>query len=177
MARTLQLFLHYVEILQDLAFSVDPCTESICTLFGYHPHEQDTFYIPAGTLLYAQVRRESRSTTSEAGHILSKENLLTVFQKCLKDRLLAQVTVENDKCRMAPALVPCLRHVVYGDCDRSISGCKGAHIFPDKEWFSSWTRVHFLQILIYHTIIHLQFKSEMRAQQRLELHVNVRRVD
>ncbi|KAF8816728.1 hypothetical protein BYT27DRAFT_7237858 [Phlegmacium glaucopus] len=165
MACALQLFLRYAEMLHDLAFSVDPCTESrISSLFGYRPHEQGTFWIPAGTLLYAQVPVGSCGSASETGLILSGQDLRTVFQECLRRRLLDRVATENDKCRKAPALVPCSCHVVYAGCNRSL--CNGAHIFPDKDWFSTWTRVHLLQIQIYHTIIHLQFKSEMKAQQR-----------
>jgi hypothetical protein len=169
MACALHLFLRYTEILQDLIFSVDPCAEShIWTLFGYRPHEHGTFWIPAGTLLYAHVSGGTSDNTSDAGLILSREKLLFAYQECLKRRLLDRVTVENDKCRMAPALNPCLDHVVYGDCKSST--CYGVHIFPDKDWFNTWTRVHFLQILIYHTIIHLQYHSQMKSQQRLGLH-------
>ena len=171
MACALQLFLRYTEMLQDLAFSVDPCAEShIWTLFGYCPHEHGTFWIPVGTLLYAQASASGRASdkTSEAGLILSRQVLLTEFQECLKRRLLDRVTMENDKCREAPALNPCLDHVVYGECSRS--NCNGVHIFPDKDWFNTWTRVHLLQILIYHTIIHLQDRYQMRSQQRLGLH-------
>ena len=178
MACALQLFLRYTEILQDLAFSVDPCAEShIWTLFGYRPHEHGTFWIPVGTLLYAQVSgRESDNTSKlEAGLILSGQDLLTAFQECLKSRLLDRVTMENDKCRVAPALNPCLDRVVYGDCNLSI--CNGVHIFPDKDWFNTWMRVHLLQIQIYHTIIHLQFSSEMKSQQRLGLHFHDSHVD
>ena len=108
MSCALHLFLRYTEMLQDLAFSVDPCTEShIWTLFGYRPHEHSTFWIPAGTLLYAQVSGRASDSTNEVGVILSRQDLLTAFQKCLKDRLLDRVTMENDKCRVAPALNPC----------------------------------------------------------------------
>ena len=166
MACALQLFFRYTELLQHFAFFVDPCTECSWTLFGYHPHEQDdTFWIPAGTLLYTRV--PGAAGTSKEGFVLSRQDLLTVFQECLQTRLLDRVAMENDKCRMAPALNPCLDHVVYGDCNYSI--CNRAHIFPDKDWFNSWMRAHLLQILIYHTIIHLQFPSEMKAQQRLGL--------
>ena len=169
MACALQMFLRYTEMLQDLAFSVDPCTEShIWTLFGYRPHEHGTFWIPIGTLLYAQASGWASDNTSEAGLILSRQDLLNAFQECLKSRLLDRVTLENDKCRVAPALNPCLDHVVYGVCN--LSNCNGAQIFPDKVWFNAWTRVHLLQIQIYHTIIHLQFRSEMKSQQRLGLH-------
>ena len=168
MACVLELFLRYVEMLQDLAFSADPCTESrVWTLFGYRLHEQGTFWVPAGTLLYEQVSRETSDSMSEAGLVLSRQDLLKMFQKCLRSRLLARVAMENDKCHAAPALVPCLDHVVYGDCNGLI--CNRVHIFPDKNWFNTWTRVHLLQIQIYHTIINLQYKSEMRAQQKLEL--------
>ena len=170
MACALQLFLRYTEMLQDLAFSVDPCTEShIWTLFGYRPHDHGTFWIPVGTLLYAEVSGGASDNTSEAGFILSRQDLINAFQKCLKDRLLDRVTMENDKCRVAPALNPCLDHVVYGVCSSSV--CNGVDIFPDKDWFNTWMRVHLLQIQIYHTIIHLQFKSEMKSQQRLGSHI------
>ena len=178
MARALQLFLRYTEMLQDLVFSVDPCAEShIWTLFGYRPHEHGNFWIPVGTLLYAsaQVSCGASDNTSEAGLILSREDLLTAYQKCLNSRLLDRVTVENDKCRVAPALNPCLDHVVYKDCNPLT--CNGVHIFPDKDWFNTWTRVHLLQIQIYHTIIHLQFSSEMKSQQRLGLHFHENHVD
>jgi hypothetical protein len=169
MASVLQLFLRYAEMLQDLVFSVDPCTNPrIWTLFGYRPHELEpsAFCIPPGTLLYAQATGVAHDSMSEEGLILSRQDLLVVFQQCLRYRLLNRVDVENDNCRVAPALTPCLEHVVYnGNCDGSL--CNGHHIVPDKEWFSSWTRVHFLQILIYQTIIHLQVKSgRVKAQQR-----------
>jgi hypothetical protein len=171
-ACTLKLFLRYAEMLQDLAFSANPCVEShIWTLFGYRPHEHGTFCIPVGTLLYAQVFGKAIGKTNKAGCILSGQDLLSEFQLCLKSRLFDRVTVENDKCRVAPALNPCLDHVVYGDCNPSV--CNGVHIFPDKDWFNTWTRVHLLQIQIYHTIIHLQFSSEMKSQQRLGLHFHV----
>ena len=174
-ACALQLFLCYTEMLRDLAFFIDPCTEScVWTLFGYHPHEHGTFWIPAGTLLYAQVPGGASGSTNEAGLIMSKQDLLIVFQKCLRGRLLGRVVKENDKCRVAPALNPCLDHVVYSSCDFPI--CNRAHIFPDKDWFNTWTRVHLLQILIYHTIIHLRFKPEMKVQQRLGLHFHGSRV-
>ena len=166
MACVLQLFLSYTEILQDLAFSVDPCAEShIWTLFGYCPHEHGTFRIPVGTSLYAEDSGRASDKTSETGRILTGQELLVAFHKFLKGRLLDRVTKENDKCREAPALNPCLDHVVYGDCNPSI--CNGVHIFPDEDWFNTWTRVHLLQIQIYHTIIPLQFRSEMKSQQRL----------
>ena len=177
MACALQLFLRYTEMLQDFAFSVDPCAESdddddksgIRTLFGYRRHEHSTFWIPAGTLLFAQVSHRASDNTSETGLILSKQDLRTAFQECLKNRLLNRVTMENDKCRVAPALNPCLDHVVYGACNLSI--CNRAHIFPDKDWFNAWTRVHLFQIQIYHSIIHLQINSEIiKSQQRLGLH-------
>ena len=170
MACALKLFLRYTEMLQKLAFSVDPCTEShIWTLFGYRPHEHGTFWIPVGTLLYAHWQFSGRESDnkSEVGLILSRQELLTVFQKCLKNRLLDRVTTQNDKCRVAPALNPCLDHVVYGTCNSLF--CNGVDIFPDKDWFNTWTRAHLLQIQIYHTIIHLQFSSEMKSQQRLGL--------
>ena len=115
MACALQLFHRYTEMLQDLAFSVDHCTEShIWTLFGYYrPHEHGAFWIPVGTLLFAEVSGGASDKTSEVVIILSRQDLLTAFQKCLKDRLLDRVTMENDKCRVAPALNPCLDHVVY----------------------------------------------------------------
>ena len=171
MACALQLFLRYTEMLQDLAFSVDPCVESyVWTLFGYGPQEDGTFWIPAGTLLFAHRQVSSRASgkTSKARLILSGQELLTVFQQCLRSRLLDRVTMENDKCCVAPALNPCLDHVVYGDCNSST--CNGVHIFPDKEWFNTWTKVHLLQIRIYHTINHLQSRSKMKSQQRLGLH-------
>ena len=173
MACILQLFLRYTEMLQDLAFSVDPCAEShIWTLFGYRPYEHGTFWIPVGSLLYAssQVSLKASDNTSELGLILSGQDLLAEFQECVKRRLLDRVTRENDKCCTAPALNPCLDHVVYRNCDLNPSNCNGVHIFPDKNWFDTWTRVHLLQILIYHTIIHLQFRSEMKSQQRFGLH-------
>lgn len=180
MACTLQLFLRYTEMLQDLAFFVDPCAEShIWTLFGYRPHEHGTFWIPVGTLLYAQVsasgRASDNTSDSEAGLILSRQDLLTAFQESLRSRLLDRVTKENDKCRVAPALNPCLDHVVYGVCN--LFNCNGAQIVPDKDWFNTWTRVHLLQIQVYHTIIHLQFRSEMKSQQRLGLHFHESHVD
>jgi hypothetical protein len=176
MACALQLFLRYTEMLQDLAFSIDPCAEShIWTLFGYRPHDHGTFWIPVGTLLYAHTPGGAHDHTSEPGLILSRENLLIAYQTCLKSRLLDRVTKENDKCRVAPALNPCLDRVVYGDCKHPI--CNGVHIFPDKDWFNTWTRVHLLQILIYHTIIHIQFSSEMKSQQRLGLHFHESHVD
>jgi hypothetical protein len=172
----LQLFLRYTEMLQHLAFSVDPCTESdIWTQFGYRPHEHGTFWIPVGTLLYPQVSGRESDNKNEVGLILSRQDLLAAFQKCLKDRLLDRVTMQNDKCRVAPALNPCLDHVVYGACNSS--SCNGVDIFPDKDWFNTWTRVHLLQIQIYHTIIHLQFSSEMKSQQRLGLHFHKSHVD
>ena len=176
MACTLQLFQRYTEMLQDFAFSVDPCAEShIWTLFGYRPHEHGAFWIPAGTLLYTKVSGRASDGTTETGLILSRQDLLNAFQECLKSRLLDRVTTENDKCRVAPALNPCLDHVVYGDCNPSI--CNGVHILPDKDWFNTWTRVHLLQIQIYHTIIHLQFRSEMKSQQRLGLHFHESHLD
>ena len=171
MACALQLFLRYIEMLQDLAFSADPCAEShIWTLFGYRQHEHDTFWIPVGTLLYyTQVSRRASDNTSETGLILSKQDLRAAFQECLESRLLNRVTTENDKCRVAPALNPCHDHVVYGACNLSI--CNRAHILPDKDWFNAWARVHLLQIQIYHSIIHLQVSSEIiKSQQRLGLH-------
>ena len=79
MACALQLFLRYTEMLQDLAFSVDPCTEShIWTLFGYRPHDHGTFWIPVGTLLYAEVSGGASDNTSEVGLILSRQDLLTI---------------------------------------------------------------------------------------------------
>jgi hypothetical protein len=174
MACALQLFLRYTEMLQDLAFSADPCTEShIWTLFGYRLHEHDTFWIPVGTLLYAKSSGVASDNTSEAGLILSRQDLLTAFRDCLNSRLLDRVTMENDKCRVAPALNPCLDHVVYGECNQAHK----AHIFPDIDWFNNWTIVHLLQIQIYHTIIHLQFRSEMKSQQRLGLHFHESHVD
>ena len=177
MACALKLFLRYTEKLQDLAFSVDPCAEShIWTLFGYRPDDHGTFWIPVGTLLYAQHEVSGRArhnkTRSEAGLILSREELLIEYQEFIKSRLLDRVTKENDKCRVAPALNPCLDHVVYGDCKHST--CRGV---PDKDWFNTWTRVHLLQILIYHTIIHIQFDSQMKSQQRSGLHFHENRGD
>ena len=170
MAYILQPFFRYTEILRDFAFSVDPCIEShIWTLFGYRPHDHHgTFCIPVGTLLYAEASRRAGDNTSEAGPILSEQELRTAFQECLKSRLLNRVTMENDKCHVAPALDPCLDHVAHGVCN--LSNCNRAHIFPDKNWFNAWTRVHLLQIQIYHTIIHLQFGSEIMSQQRSGLH-------
>jgi hypothetical protein len=169
MACALQVFLRYAKMLQDLALSVNPCVEShIWTLFGYRPHEHGTFWVPFGTLLYAQVSGRASGKSSEVGLIISGQDLRTAFQKCLRSRLLDRVTMENDKCRVAPALNPCLEYLVYGDCKSAT--CNGAHIFPDKDWFKTWTRVHLLQIQVYHTIIHIKYRSEMKAQQRLGLH-------
>ena len=178
MACALKLFLRYVEMLQGLAFSGNPRVESyIWTLFGYRPHGHGTFWIPAGTLLYAQVSGRVSGKTSKAGFILSGQDLLAAFQQCLKSRILDRVSIENDKCHVAPALNPCLHHVVYGDCNPSI--CNGVHLSPDNDWFNTWTRVHLLQIQIYHTlIIYFPIRSEMmKSQQRLglifyERHVN-----
>jgi hypothetical protein len=153
MACALQLFLRYTEMLQDLAFSADPCTEShIWTLFGYRLHEHDTFWIPVGTLLYAKSSGGASDNTSEAGLILSRQDLLTAFRDCLNSRLLDRVTMECNQAHKA-------------------------HIFPDIDWFNNWTIVHLLQIQIYHTIIHLQFRSEMKSQQRLGLHFHESHVD
>lgn len=178
MACALQLFLRYTEMLRDLAFVVDPCTEShVWALFGYRPHNRGTFWIPAGTLLYAQFPGVASGSTSEAGLVLSKQDLLTVFKKCLQSRLLSRVATENDRCRAAPALNPCLDYVVHGSCDFPM--CNRAHIIPDKDWFNTWTTVHLLQILIYNTVIH-RFESEMKApaaQQRLVLHFHESRVE
>ena len=84
MACALQLFLHYTKMLQDLAFSVNPCTKShIWTLFGYRLHEHGTFWIPVGTLLYAQVSGRASDNTSKAGLISSRQDL-TTFRNALK---------------------------------------------------------------------------------------------
>ena len=168
MACTLKPFLRYAEMLLDIAFSVNPCVEShIWTLFGYRKHDHGNFWIPVGTLLYGGAR--GKTSKAARGLILSGQDLRTAFQQCLKSRLLDRVTMENDKCRVAPALKPCLDYVVYGDC-LNPSICNGVHIFPDKDWFNNWTRVHLLQIQIYHTIIYLRLSSEIKSQQRLGLH-------
>ena len=163
-AEELKLFFDYVHILHDLAFLVDPSNNpKIWKLFGIHAgDEEGVVNIPANSVIFTHVRTlEGEQPSSQA---LGNDKFVEAFRACLCNRLLDRVTRENDACRKAPALEPCLRHVVYGDCD--VSPCPRPHIIPDAVWFEHWINAHLLQILIYHSINGIQFRRQMEAEKK-----------
>ncbi|KDR68695.1 hypothetical protein GALMADRAFT_146049 [Galerina marginata CBS 339.88] len=167
MSRTLTQFFDYIHILHDLAFLINPAIDKrVWTLFAIKPDEQENhFVVPSGTLIHCHVSpKRLPEDGQDAALILSGEELLKSFRKCMQDRLLDRVTRENDMCRKAPALFPCLRHIAFGDCEPLT--CPLQHGSPDPSLSNQWLEVHLLQVLIYQSIYNIQSRAEMRAQQK-----------
>jgi len=164
----LKQFFDYIHILHQVAFNVNPCTEErVWKLLGVTSNElEEHFSIPPGTLLYRHAIRSDAFSTKDSNIPLTlpKDQFTEFFRGAVRERLLDQVTRENDMCRKAPALFVCLRQTTYGDCNAT--PCPRSHIRPDPEWFLCWLKVHLLQILVYNSIWRIQFLSEMLSQQR-----------
>ncbi|PPQ98968.1 hypothetical protein CVT24_003464 [Panaeolus cyanescens] len=161
-ARTLTYFSHYVELLRDAAFFVDPCDPSNHKPFGIMQHDGDTFSFRPGTP-FAAIRK-SRS------NLLARHEIVAIFRKCLQQRLSQKVVDENKSCRRAAVFDPCLRHIALGDCDPIAQQCHRPHITTDEKWFHDWIRIHLLQIFIYDTVCRLEADDEVMRQQLFWLH-------
>ena len=166
----LKQFSDYVGILRDLAFLEDPVNDSrACKLFGIQAGENGgTIVLSRQGLLYNHVcnKRPTLTIPTKGKVVLRNEEFIKVFHECLQARLLDRVTTENDGFLNAPALrdPPCLRHLLYADCDSST--CSLLHVSPDMAWSENWVNAHLLQIAIHQSISCIQDGSRMKNQRR-----------
>ncbi|KAJ7222598.1 hypothetical protein GGX14DRAFT_664393, partial [Mycena pura] len=144
LVKNLEGFHAYVKLLENSAFSGDPCGSSTTRkLFGYVKKGEDAFSIPHGTFL-----RTSR-------RILTGDKLRPVFERALRDRLARRIREQNDMCRAHTLFQgPCLTFALSdGGCDDD--DCPQEHILASSfgsQEYSLRVRIHVLQILIYHSL-------------------------
>ena len=164
LADTLELFRAYIKILFDFAFRTDP-TASLpaARLFGFHRLSTDEFLIPTGTFLHEFLERRGQQ---QHGNSLHGSKLARVFQEAMHDCLWRCVSEENELCRKAPQMSPCMTFAVLGFCNWA--GCPHEHvpsIAMSPEWYNVRVRVHLQQILIIqtlHSINHMRNAVERR---------------
>ncbi|KAF9523644.1 hypothetical protein CPB83DRAFT_681179 [Crepidotus variabilis] len=162
----LQRFLAYAQILREFHAVDDPVGDhGTSSLFGLQLLDGIDGSV---TLLSSSPIAAYLNGERESHLLVQRKDIVTAFRRCLKDRLLARVTQENDAAQLMSSdlqLSPCIRHVVYNDC---LQGelCTWPHIVPDVQWHRLFVNVHLLQILIYQSIVGLQHLSEMKSQQK-----------
>jgi len=164
LAGTLELFRAYIQILFDFAFRTD-LTESLpaARLFGFHRLSTDQFFIPTGTFLHEYLERTRQQ---QHGNSLPGSDLARVFQDAMHDCLWRCVSEENNWCRKAPQMSPCMTFAVLEYCNRA--GCPHEHVpspAMSPEWYNVRVRVHLQQVLIIqtlHSINHMRNAVERR---------------
>lgn len=162
----LHQFSDYVHTLHKFLFLDDPASDPRTPkLFGFRTG------VERGTIVLLKPNTLSDSPYLAGMDVLSKGSLtqkdfLTRLQDCLKSRLKDRVTKENDiVCRSQVFQRPhCVRHVVFKGCQ--FFPCERSHILPDFAWFHHWISAHLLQIVIYHSIFGIQYRSEFRSKQK-----------
>lgn len=167
-ASVLEIFLIYARELQKVMSEHNPFhKEFIQQLFYLQVSEDDMVVVKEKTFLYQAtcqfpgLKVEGQTVTR---HI---QDLLTPFQQALKFHLLGRVTTENSACMFARAFWPCTAFAALGKCNRA-ANCQRGHIDSsklDNEWYHSWLRIHFQQILIYQTIAPFETPSIVEKNQ------------
>ncbi|GBE78672.1 predicted protein [Sparassis crispa] len=170
-AEQLRSFLFYVQLLQKFANDVDPDNNGVIRrLFGFRSPTQELFLLPKETFLCTQCQMCSTPTwqVTEEGALVPRWVLRTLVRQVLRvERLLRRILVENEACRTARTLQPCLSYVVYGQCHRN--DCPQVHTSAasyDAKTYNLRIRIHLQQILIYHTIFAVEDVRQQVRQRR-----------
>ncbi|KAF8151966.1 hypothetical protein K438DRAFT_1778624 [Mycena galopus ATCC 62051] len=148
-AENLRVFFDYLKIMHQLALHVDPCSSSATRkLFGYRKEGENTFYIPPATFMH-------RTPSDNSGLLTSSEELRTIFQDSLRDRMAEKIREENQMCRVTKAFSgPCPTFALFdGHCNRA--NCPDEHILLstfDSRQYNLRVRITLQQILIYQGI-------------------------
>jgi len=80
----------------------------------------------------------------------------------LRKHLKSKVEEENNLCRQAKALMPCLVYSVYGRC----RGCNRDHATTDPKSYNLRVKLHLQQIVIYQALHATEFQPlELRWQK------------
>lgn len=170
-ATTLRAFMIYARHLRDMACHPDPCSDpSVQKLFGFRRSGENSFRVLSRTFLH----REDQSILQPNNEIPGG-NLAFEFRRSLSDRLWLRVSQENDICRRAQSLSPCLTFTVYGYCNRQ--ECPHEHVPAaalNADRYNTRVRLHLQQILIYQTLHFMEPRSEQLLQQRWYYIINAK---
>ncbi|KDQ58729.1 hypothetical protein JAAARDRAFT_155337 [Jaapia argillacea MUCL 33604] len=164
---TLQTFLLYAQLLANTARHKDPCgTSSIRKLFNFDMSDQMVVVKP-GTFLHDSLLHYGTTfRDDDCGSLVTIPDFLVLFKRALAHRLSTRVQSENELCRKARALQPCLQEAVLGSC--STTECDKDHLpgtsfTPDS--YNELVRLHLLQISIFHTVHFVQLPNHIREEQ------------
>ncbi|KAI0935696.1 hypothetical protein AcV5_004043 [Taiwanofungus camphoratus] len=166
----LQTFLLYARLLQKYASDPQPCdNEEIQRLLGFETSTQELFLVPNGTLLYLHCNARPTPTirATDQGYLVLRWELAMLIKHTLCERLRRRITDENEACRKAWALQPCLSFAAFDRCNRQ--DCPQMHqhaLSYDADFYTTRVRVYLQQILIYHTLYAFEHPSEQGRQRR-----------
>lgn len=147
----LRNFLLFCRTLYRIAVTPDPWRDqNICKLFSILPSSKNHFLLPAGTFLYNELAGSLAFVGSkEQGAVISEWDLSRGFKGALLKRLRSRIAVENDACKQARVLNPCLPFIINGYCNRK--SCPHEHLGTaalGTNWFQFRIKIHLQQILL-----------------------------
>ncbi|KAF8222237.1 hypothetical protein L208DRAFT_1381918 [Tricholoma matsutake] len=155
LSKILDDFLVYCSLLRSVAISPDPCNSPLMRkLFCIHSSTEKVWMLPTGTFLHKMIV-ESRAVIQirEDAILIHEWHLAHQFRECLFERLRKRVIAENEMCRRTGVFTPCLNFAINDVCNRP--ECPRSHISYTSfthAWYNLQARIHFLQILIFHTL-------------------------
>ena len=163
-------FLLFCRLLYRVAETPNPCQDlRFQKLFCFHPSSENHFLLPNGTFLQ-ETLLESRSAlagSNEQGILVSEWELSRRFREHLRFRLMHRIKVENEACKQAKVLSPCLPFLINnGHCNRK--DCPHEHLPAaslTSNWFTQIVRIHLQQILIIQGLLKVSILPSEKVKQ------------
>jgi hypothetical protein len=171
LSKVLDGFHAYCRLLFSVAITPDSCNSPLMQkLFCIHPSTEKVFMLPTGTFLHKKIVA-SRAFVTEAredGVLINEWDLARRLREYLFGHLRMRVIAENDMCQRTMAFAPCLNFAINNSCNRV--ECPRGHVSHSSfthAWYNLQVKIHFQQILIFHTLhaIPMNFLDRVREHR------------
>ena len=118
-------------------------------VFAFQPREDDRFFVPANSFLYAALILKPDTIQEKGGCVVAHEELRRVLDREIQDYICLRAKQQHNAYHQRLGVAPCLMMVARGDCQRP--DCQLQHLRPEKitvGWFNTRIRLVLKEIQI-----------------------------
>jgi len=146
----LSLHFTYFDLLNRLRREDHLATGSIGRkLFAFQRRQDDQFFIPANSSLYAVFASKPETVQEKGGCVVTHEELRRMLDCKISEYIHLRAKQQNNAYRRRLGASPCLTMVARGECLRA--DCQFQHLRPEQitvDWFNSRIRFVLKEIQI-----------------------------
>lgn len=118
-------------------------------VFAFQPREDDRFFVPANSFLYATLILKPDTMQEKGGCVVTHEELRRVLDREIQDYIYLRAKQQHNTYRRRLGVAPCLTMTARGDCPKT--DCQFQHLRPEKitvGWFNARIRLVLKEIQI-----------------------------